>query len=104
MKRAFATQDEAVANKVKDLLFHQLLASLLRRLLWSGWWKAEPVAVGSSRRKVPAPLGVDFPRTCSLPHKKEIPKQCSYASLAPAKVTLDPLVCYLHDESDGQEF
>lgn len=27
MKRAFATQEEAMANKVKDLLFNQLLAS-----------------------------------------------------------------------------
>lgn len=33
MKRAFATQEEAMANKVKDLLFHQLLASPLERLV-----------------------------------------------------------------------
>lgn len=95
MKIAFAIQEEAMANKVKDLLSHQLLASLLRHVLWSGWWKAEPTAVGSSRRKVPAPLGVNFP------HNHFLPQQCSYVSRAPAKVTLNPLVCYLHVESEA---
>lgn len=85
MKRAFAAQEEAMGNKVKDVLFHQLLASLLRCLLWSRWWKAELTVVGSSRRKLPAPLGVNFPHTRSLPHKREIPKQCSYVSLDPQK-------------------
>lgn len=32
MKRAFATREDAMDNKVKDLLFHQLLASPLRYL------------------------------------------------------------------------
>jgi len=88
MKRALATQEEAMANTVKDLLFHQLLISPLRHLLWSGWWQADLTVVGSSRRKLPAPLGVNFPCTHSLPPKREIPKQCSY--VMPAKVTLNP--------------
>lgn len=29
--------------------------------------------------------------------------QCGYVSLVSAKVTLDPLVCYLH-ESDAEKF
>lgn len=103
MKRAFATWEDAMDNKVKDLLFHQLLASPLRYLLWSSWWKAELTVVGSSRRKIPAPLGVNFPCTHSLPLKREIPMQCGYISLVSAKVTLDPLVCYLH-ESDAEKF
>lgn len=103
MKRAFATQEESMVNKVRDLLFHQLLASPRRPVLWSGWWKAELRAVGSSRSKVPAPLGVNFPRA-PLAREREIPKQCGYVSLAPAKVSLDHLVCYLRFESDALKF
>lgn len=80
-----------------------MLASPLSHLLCSCWRKAELAAVASSRRKLPAPLGMNFPHTHSLPHDREIPKQSNNASLVPAEVIPGPLV-YWHVESDAQKF